>query len=274
VHLDAYLPRLQRLILLGRDLRSDLMADPGDAPTLAATRIWQRDSEALVGQLSGGSKAHWLSRAFSQAFLVRSTAHRTVGEAAPAEIVARIVDVLSQAVDALSQPDDRNGIGSPEPPHTHRFDFVRNAQLRPVLEQAFVDSRRAFENGDFPQALILSCSILEAILTDALQAGGSGLGPGGLGLEAGGLGLEAGGLRLEAGGLGLENWSFDARIRSAEQARLIRGGCARLPPAARQYRDLTDAAGDLRPDVTISEREARVAGQVLRVVMRDLDPGR
>ena len=243
------------------------MADPGDAPTLAATRIWQRDTEALVGQLSGGSKAHWLSRAFSQAFLVRSTARRTVDEAQPAEIVARIVDVLSQAVDALSQPDDRNGIGSPEPPHTHRFDFVRNAQLRPVLEQAFVDSRRAFEEGDFPQALILSCSILEAILTDALQAGASGL-------EAEGLDSEARGLGLEAASSRLENWSFDARIRSAEQAKLIRGGCARLPPAARQYRDLTDAAGDLRPEVTVSEREARLAGQVLRVVMRDLDPGR
>jgi hypothetical protein len=258
--LNAYLPHLERLILRGRDLRADLTAEPDAAPTLAATRVWQRDCEALVGQLAGGSKAHWLSRAFSQAFLVRSTARRTVDEAEPAEIVDRLVGVLSQAVDALSQPEDRLGIASPQPPSMHRFDFVRNAQLRPVLEQAFAGSRRAFENGDFPQALILSSSILEAILTDALQAGGSG--------------LEAGGLGSEAGSSSLENWSFDARIRSAEQARLIRGGCARLPAAARQYRDLTDAAGDLRPEVTVSEREARLAGQVLRVVMRDLDPGR
>jgi hypothetical protein len=40
------------------------------------------------------------------------------------------------------------------------------------------------------------------------------------------------------------------------------------------YRDLTDVDGVLRPDVTVSEREARLAGQVLHVVMRDLDPGR
>ncbi len=38
--------------------------------------------------------------------------------------------------------------------------------------------------------------------------------------------------------------------------------------------DLTDADGDLRADVQVSERDARIAGQVLRVVMRDLDPGR
>ena len=31
---------------------------------------------------------------------------------------------------------------------------------------------------------------------------------------------------------------------------------------------------DLRADAAVSEREARLAGQVLRVVMRDLDPGR
>ena len=46
-------------------------------------------------------------------------------------------------------------------------------------------------------------------------------------------------------------------------------------PSRRTFRNSSpDAAGDLRPDVTISEREARLAGQVLRVVMRDLDPGR
>jgi hypothetical protein len=64
------------------------------------------------------------------------------------------------------------------------------------------------------------------------------------------------------------------RIAAAERTRLIRGGCARLPPVARRYRDLTDADGELRADAPVSEREARLAGQVLRVVMRDLDPGR
>jgi hypothetical protein len=43
---------------------------------------------------------------------------------------------------------------------------------------------------------------------------------------------------------------------------------------ARTYRDLTDEARELRTGVQVSEREARLAGQVLREVMRDLDPGR
>ena len=68
--------------------------------------------------------------------------------------------------------------------------------------------------------------------------------------------------------------SFDARIRAAERQGLIRSGCARLPPVARAYRDLTDADGQLRPEVSVSERDARVTTQVLHVVIRDLDPGR
>jgi hypothetical protein len=43
---------------------------------------------------------------------------------------------------------------------------------------------------------------------------------------------------------------------------------------ARAYHDLTDESGELRAGVHVTEREARLAGQVLRVVMRDLDPGR
>ncbi len=70
----------------------------------------------------------------------------------------------------------------------------------------------------------------------------------------------------------IADWSFDTRLAVAEGAGLIRSGCARLPAVARTYRDYTDADGG--PKTTVSERDARVTGQVLHVVMRDLDPGR
>jgi len=72
----------------------------------------------------------------------------------------------------------------------------------------------------------------------------------------------------------LAEWSFEARLAAAEKAGLIRGGCARLPRAARKYRDLINADGEPAANVMVSERDARLAGQVLNVVMRDLDPGR
>ena len=67
-------------------------------------------------------------------------------------------------------------------------------------------------------------------------------------------------------------WSFDERIAVAEKARIIRGGCARLPEIARRYREITDADGN--PQLTITERDAKRTMQVLHVVMKDLDPGR
>lgn len=234
-------------------------------------RAWQQDCAAAINQLSGGSKAHWLSRAYSNAFLVRSGDGGVVVEAETTEIVDRILRVLEQGVAALLQMDP----GGPEGPPLHsgaaggpdgppprssvaprprRFDFVHNADLRPVLERAFDDSRTALERHEFGLSLILSSGLIDALLTDALDHARPRN-------------------QVSVGAL-LADWSFEMRIAEAERVGLIRGGCARLPPVARTYRDLTDAEGNLRAHADVTEREARLAGQVLRVVMRDLDPGR
>jgi hypothetical protein len=211
-----------------------------------------------VNQLSGGSKAHWLARSFSEAFLMRSAAGSAVEGAAPAEIVSRLVDVLEQAVASLTRSDDGPIISaSSEAPPPHRFDFVHNLELRPVVEQAYADSRRALEQQRYDLALLTSCGILEAIVTDALEHKGLGA------------------LTTSEMPTGkISDWPFEARLAVAERTGLIRSGCARLPLVARTYRNLTDANVDSRSKATISERDARRTGQVLHVVMRDLDPGR
>jgi hypothetical protein len=147
------------------------------------------------------------------------------------------------------------------PPRPRRFEFVRNAELRPVLERAFDDSRDAFERGEFALALVLSCSVIESLLTDALSAGS---------------GQPAAGSATTDDHRGGPSGppSFEQRIAQAEKSGIIRRGCARLPAVARTYHNLADEAGELRAGVHVTEREARLAGQVLRVVMRDLDPGR
>jgi hypothetical protein len=256
--IDSYLPHLNSLIRRGRELRGMLAADSSSSAALAATRIWQKDCVAAVNQLSGGSKAHWLSRAYSQAFLMRSTADRVVEEATIGDIVDRLVGVLVQGVGSLTQMG-KGGLtsASPEAPSPRRFEFVHNPELRPVVEQAYSDSRRALEQGRYGVALLTSCGILEAIVTDALEHKG----------------LSAVAAADTPAGK-IADWSFEARLAAAERAGLIRGGCARLPPVARGYRDLADADGESGPNSTVSERDARLAGQVLHVVMRDLDPGR
>jgi hypothetical protein len=255
--IDSNLSHLDGLIRRGRRLRDTLAEDPSNKSALVANRAWQQDCGVAINQLSGGSKAHWLARAFSEAFLLRTTSGQVIEAVAPAEIVERLVGVLDQAVISLSRMGDQQGVSgsSQAAPLPHRFDFVHNVELRPVLEQAYTDSRDALEQGKYGVALIHSCGILEAIMTDALEHKG---------LEA----LAA--ADVPAGMVG--DWSFNDRLSVAEKAGLIRGGCARLPEIARRYREITDADGN--PQLTVSERDARRATQVLHVVMRDLDPGR
>ncbi len=256
--IKTYLTHLDGLMRRGLQLRDALTTDPSSQSAIAATRAWQEECGVTINQLSGGSKAHWLARSFSDAFLMRSAAGRAVESAAPAEIVKRLLDVLEQAVASLSGTNVGPIISaSSAAPPPHRFDFVHNRELRPVLEQAYADSRRALEEGDYDAALLTSCGILEAIVTDALENKG---------LSA----LVASGAPSGK----IADWPFEARIAVAEKTGLIRGGCARLPAVAWRYRDPADDNGKSGAKTSASERDARRTGQVLHVVMRDLDPGR
>ncbi len=173
--IETYLSHLDGLIRRGRQLGDTLANDPSSKSAIAATRVWHEDCGVTINQLSGGSKAHWLARSFSEAFLMRSAAGSAVEGAAPAEIVNRLVNVLEQAVVSLTRTDDGPIISaSSEAPPPHRFDFVHNLELRPVVEQAYTDSRRALEQQQYDLAMLTSCGILEAIVTDALEHKGLG----------------------------------------------------------------------------------------------------
>jgi len=255
--INSNLSHLHGLIRRGQKLRDTLAEDPTNKSALVANRAWQQDCGVAINQLSGGSKAHWLARSFSEAFLMRTTSGQVIEEVAPAKIVERLVGVLDQAVISLSRLGDIHG-ESTSPvtaPLPRRFEFVHNVELRPVVEQAYADSRDALEQGSYGVALINSCGILETIVTDALEHKG---------VDA----LTSTG--VPAGKIA--DWSFNDRLAVAEKAGLIRGGCARLPEIARRYQEITDADG--HPQLTISEQDARRTMQVLHVVMRDLDPGR
>jgi hypothetical protein len=251
--IESYLSLLNSLIKRGQDLGEALANDPADESAIATTRAWHQDCGITINQLSGGSKAHWLARSFSGAFLMRSEDGQAVEGAPPTEIVKRLLSVLEQAVDSISgmNVNEVTPAASEQAPVSRRFDFVHNHELRPIVEQAYADSRRAFEEGNFDVALSTSCGILEAIVTDALKN---------TGLTA----LAIATLPAEIG-----DWPFETRLAVAERAGLIRGGCARLPAVARSYRH-----GEVGMKEMVSESDARKTGQVLHVVMRDLDPSR
>jgi len=194
--IETYQTHLNGLMRRGRQLRETLEADPSDTAAITATRAWQEDCGVTINQLSGGSKAHWLARSFGGAFLKRSEGGVAVVGAAQAEIVQRLLDVLDQAVSTLSQLDKGSiPSTSAQGPAPHHFDFVHNPDLRPVVEQAYNDSRRALEEEDYVQSMLMSCGILEAIVTDALEHKGLSV------LAA--YGLPAG---------KIADWSFNTRL--------------------------------------------------------------
>jgi hypothetical protein len=261
--IDIYLRHVEGLIERGHQLRDALATDPANDSTVAATRVWQQDVGVTINQLSGGSKAHWLARSFSEAFLKRSASGGVIEAVAPHEIAERLIGVLELATSSLSKVEDaavrsESSQTRPagQPSELQRFPFVHSAELRAVVERAYSDSRRALGEGRYGESLLTSCGVLEAIVTDALENRGFG--------------------SLVSADLPngeIVEWPFDARLAVAEKAGIIRNGCARLPEIARRYRELVEVMED-GSKLEISERDARRVGQVLRVVMRDLDPGR
>ncbi|MGA7218108.1 MAG: hypothetical protein WBX38_07330, partial [Candidatus Sulfotelmatobacter sp.] len=164
--IDTYLSHLDGLMRRGQQLRDALATNPstdeaktGEAMTaeamtveaktaeaMTATRRWQEDCGVTINQLSGGSKAHWLARAFSQAFLKRSGDGRAAQGASPAEIVEQLMEVLGLAATTLSQSGESAiTSASSEQPAPRRFEFVHKSEIRPVLEQAYADGRSAME---------------------------------------------------------------------------------------------------------------------------------
>jgi len=158
--IETSIAHLEALIGRGRALRDTLARDPDNRSTIALTRAWQEDCGVAINQLSGGSKSHWLARSFSQAFLMRSAEGQAVEEAAPAEIITRLLGVLDEAVASLSgienggnssgtSSSDTSSSGTSssgtslasfETPAPRRFEFVHNPDLRAIVEEAYTDA--------------------------------------------------------------------------------------------------------------------------------------
>jgi hypothetical protein len=250
----AYRSRLTRLGTQGRQLKASIAhARTGD-PELAGLRIWQRDCAATISELSGGRKAHWLSRAFSEALLVPLTGATS---ASLGTIIERILDVLDRAAASLAHAEIEHATAAAADPPRARFTFIEDEALRVHLEEAYLDGQAAFSRGEFAVALITFCSTLETIVTDALERRG----------------LEH--LAKHDPPVGpIVSWPFAARILIAERAGLISRGAARLPDVARRYRALLDARGEIHADDSVSLRDAKLTSDVLHVILRDLAPGR
>src|SRR3989442_8727595 len=163
---DVALAHLTRLIARGRQIADRLKTIQDSAVDI---RAWQQDCATAINELSGGSKAHWLSRAFSQAFLVRPADGGVVIEASAADIVDRLLAVLALAAASLTtmDPVDAAAVAATAAPAPRRLDFVHTPELRGVLEQAYADSGRALEAGVGRRPVLKLFGVLGTIIPPA-----------------------------------------------------------------------------------------------------------
>ena len=101
--IETQLSHLDGLIRRGRQILDRLANGASSPVVMAETRAWQEHCGATINQLSGGSKAHWLARSFSNAFLMRTADGRAAEGVPPTEIVKRLLEVLGQAVDRFPE---------------------------------------------------------------------------------------------------------------------------------------------------------------------------
>ena len=233
--IETQLSHLDGLIQRGRQILDRLANGASSPVVMAETRAWQEHCGATINQLSGGSKAHWLARSFSNAFLMRIADGRAAEGIAPEEIVKRLLDVLGQAVISLSGMSEAFSLAELRRHYRARQRIrlcVAGSSLFIGLSCGLLWSRlmpiadELSSNMNTTWRLRTSCGVLEAIVTDALEHKG---------VQA----LAIAG--APAGKIG--DWPFETRLAVAEKAGLIRGGCARLPAIARTYREHSQADG-------------------------------
>src|ERR1700741_632325 len=109
--IETHLSHLDGLIRRGRQIRDTLTTGSSNPRVIGETRAWQEHCGATINQLSGGSKAHWLARAFSNAFLMRTEDGRAAEGVPPVEIVKRLIVVLEQASESLAGMSEGVSVG-------------------------------------------------------------------------------------------------------------------------------------------------------------------
>jgi hypothetical protein len=243
---DLHRQRLDRLHDAGRQLRTKLSEAPDTSSSLATLSDWERECATAISELSGGYKQHWLSRAFSQALLVPAAGVDSVSVVA---IVDRVLTVIDSARRSLA---GASAGAETAPPPRPRFATIENSSLRANLEYAYNDGQLALTRGESTLALMTFCSILETVLTDALERRGADR------------------LAPYAPPQPIVDWPFATRIEVAERIGLVSRGCARLPEVARTYRGLVDAP----LSTEVSPRDAKLTRAVLHVILGDLSQGR
>ena len=139
---------------------------------------------------------------------------------------------------------------------TRQFAFVKDQNLRQVLERDYGEIQKAYIATCWKSVIILSGGAFEAILADLLlqnQAKAKA--------------------SAKAPSVGdITKWDLVDLINVSVDLKLVSPGVEKLSHPVREYRNLVHPGNEVRNKLTFGKEEARIAIEVLHMLHRDLSP--
>lgn len=167
----------------------------------------------------------------------------------------RVSGIRSYLAGAIARLEVAIDTTEPTPvTQTREFSFVRNAELRSILERDYAEIQRAFVASCWKSVIILSGGAIEAILVDRLQSD-----PG-----------RATASNKAPKDADISKWNLNDLVNVAVDLDYVSAGVEKLSHSVRDYRNLVHPGNEIRKKLRFDSEEARIALEVLHIVWRDL----
>jgi hypothetical protein len=133
------------------------------------------------------------------------------------------------------------------------FLFVRDVELRRLIERDYVELQKVFITGCYKSTIILAGGCIEAILLDLLMSN-----------DAAARASAAAPRNHD-----MTRWDLSDLIKVAVDLELVGQGLDKLSHSVREYRNLVHPGNELRSRLAFDAEEARIAIEILNMVHRE-----
>lgn len=131
------------------------------------------------------------------------------------------------------------------------FHFISNTDIRKIVERDYLEIQRGIIDSNWKSTILLCGGSIEAILLDLLN----------------GKNINSTKAPKEAD---LNKWDLNDLIEVSVDMKLVDAGMATLSHSVREYRNLIHPGAELRKDLKIEPEEAKIALEVLNMLIREL----
>ncbi|MBU0650050.1 hypothetical protein KJ605_00085 [Patescibacteria group bacterium] len=134
------------------------------------------------------------------------------------------------------------------------FHFIQDANIRDILERDYKEIQRGVIAGNWKSVIILSGGSIEAILLDSLQKKTSRA-------------LSSSKRPSESD---LSKWDLSSLIDVGLDIKLVKPAVGKLSHSVREYRNLIHPGKEKRSGLKVEPEEAKIALEVLNILIREL----